>query len=377
MDVLLNEEEEMLRKATREFFESECPPKLVRAMETDDLGYPPDLWSKTAEMGFIGLALPAQYGGEGASLLTLGLLLEAVGRAVAPLPLHSTLVAALTIADAGNRQQCQRILPLVSRGDLIMTWALTEEDPRLNPEDVTTSAKAEGDQYVISGSKLFVENFNASDQCLVVCRTAPGSTGGEGISLFIVDTNSPGVSHVLLPTLGGEKQSQVVFDHVRVPKANLVGGLHQGWPIVERMLERATALICAQIVGASRKAMEMAVDYSKKRIVFGRPLGSFQANQHLCADMVIWVDGAEMLTFEALWRLSEGLPATKEVSTAKAVCNERCQMVLRNANHIHGGIAQIKEFDLNLWFRRASAWIMRFGTTYEHRRIIAKAMMVA
>ncbi|MSQ21920.1 MAG: acyl-CoA dehydrogenase [Dehalococcoidia bacterium] len=377
MDVLLNEEEEMLRKATREFFESECPPKLVRAMETDDLGYPPDLWRKTAEMGFIGLALPKQYGGEGASLLTLGLLLEAVGRAVAPLPLHSTLVAALTIADAGDRQQCQRILPQVSSGNLIMTWAVTERDPRLNPEDVATTAKAEGDHYVISGSKLFVENFNASDQCLVACRTAPGSVVGEGISLFIVDTKSPGVSHVLLPTLGGEKQSRVVFDRVKVPKANLVGGLNKGWPIVERMLERATALICAQIVGASRKAMEMAIDFSKKRIVFGRPLGSFQANQHLCADMVIWVDGTEMLTFEALWRLSEGLPATKEVSTAKAVCNERCQMVLRNANHIHGGIAQIKEFDLNLWFRRASAWMMRFGTTFEHRKIIAKAVLAA
>ncbi len=377
MDVLLTEEEEMLRKAAREFFEGECPPKLVRAMETDDLGYPPDLWNKTAEMGFLGMALPKQYGGEGVSLLTLGLVLEAVGRAVAPLPLHSTLVTALTIADAGNKEQQERILPQVSQGNLIMTWALTEKDPRLNPEDVATSATAAGDHYVVSGSKLFVENFNASGQCLVVCRTAQGSTGDTGISLFLVDTNSPGVSHVLLPTLGGEKQSQVIFDHVRVPNANLVGGLNQGWPIVERMLERATALICAQIVGASRKAMEMAVDFSKKRIVFGRPLGSFQANQHLCADMVIWVDGAEMLTFEALWRLSEGLPATMEVSAAKAVCNERCQTVLRNANHIHGGLAQIKEFDLNLWFRRTAAWTMRFGTTFEHRRIIAKAMLVA
>ena len=158
---------------------------------------------------------------------------------------------------------------------------------------------------------------------------------------------------------------------------SLIGPVHQGWPLVERLLERATALVCAQIVGATRKAVDMAVDYAKWRVAFGRPIGAFQAIQHMCADMVTWVDGAQLLTYEALWTLDQGLPASLAVSTAKAFCNDRCQAALRHANQIHGGVAQIKEFDLNLWYRRAAAWTMKLGTTFEHRKSIAQALALA
>jgi alkylation response protein AidB-like acyl-CoA dehydrogenase len=140
------------------------------------------------------------------------------------------------------------------------------------------------------------------------------------------------------------------------------------------MLERATALMCAQIVGATRKAVEMAVDYAKWRVAFGRPIGAFQSIQHMCADMVTWVDGASLLTYEALWKLSQGLPASVEVAAAKSFCNERCQAALRHANQIHGGVAQIREFDLNLWYRRAAAWTMKLGRTFEHRAKSARAL---
>ena len=129
-----------------------------------------------------------------------------------------------------------------------------------------------------------------------------------------------------------------------------------------------------QIVGATRKAVEMAVEYAKWRVAFGRPIGAFQAIQHMCADMVTWVDGAQLLTYEALWTLDQGLPAGLAVATAKAFTNDRCQAALRHANQIHGGVAQIKEFDLNLWYRRAAAWAMRFGTSFEQRRRIAQAL---
>ena len=147
--------------------------------------------------------------------------------------------------------------------------------------------------------------------------------------------------------------------------------------MVERLFERGTALLCAQIVGATRKAVDMAVDYAKWRVAFGRPIGAFQAIQHMCADMMTWVDGAQLLTYEALWKLSQGLPAGLEVATAKAFCNDRCQAAIRHANQIHGGVAQIKEFDLNLWYRRAAAWTMKLGTTFEHRHNIARALELA
>ncbi len=376
MDVLLNEDEALLQSSAREFFEQECPPTLVRAMEEDDAGHAADLWRKIVELGWLGYALPGAYGGDGAPIQHLGILLEEAGRAAAPLPLLSTIVPALTLAEMGSEAQCQEVLPRVARGQLFLTWALLEEDPRGTADSIHTTAELDGDAYVVNGTKLFVENVNVADKCLVVCRTSQASSTSAGLTMLLCDTDSPGISQTLLPTLAGDKQSQVTFNQVRVPVANRIGEADHGWPIAERMLELATVLQCAQIVGATRKAVDMAVDYAKERVAFGRPIGAFQAIQHMCADMITWVDGAQLLTYEALWKLGEGLPASLEVSTAKAFCNERCQAALRHANQIHGGVAQIKEFDLNLWYRRAAAWTMKLGTTFDHRAKIAQALEV-
>jgi len=375
MDVLLTEEEKMVRDSAREFFEAECSTTLVREMETDPKGYPPALWRKAAELGWQGMALPEKYGGQDLPLVYLGLIFGEVGRAMAPLPLHSTVVAALTIASDGTEAQREAILPAVVRGDAVLTWAFTEQDPRFLPETIHTQAAASGDHFVINGTKLFVDNFVAADQCLVACRTAPGSKGNAGLSLFLVDTKSPGLSHAPLVTLAKDKQSEVVFENVRVPRANLIGELNQGGPIVERMLDRATALLCAQMLGATRKDAEMAFEYAKYRVAFGQPIGAFQSIQHVCADMIVWIDGGEMLTYEALWKMDQGLPASVEVSQAKAFCNEKCEAVVRYSQIIHGGIGFMMEFDLHLWFRRVSAWTMRLGTSYEHRARVAHALI--
>ena len=375
MDVLLNEEEEMVKNAAREFLEGECPPSLAREMEKDDLGYPPGLWQQMARLGWLGLALPETYGGQGLPLIYLGIIMEELGRAIAPVPLHSTIVPALTIALDGTEEQRQAVLPSVNSGGLIMTWALTERDPRFLPETIQTEAVPQGDNFVLSGTKMFVDNFGAAEKCLVVCRTAPASSDNQGISLFLVDTGSPGVSHIPLITLAKDKQSQVTFDQVSVPRENLLGQLNQGWPLAEAMVERATLLLCAQMVGATRKDAEMAIEYAKNRVAFGRPIGAFQSIQHLCADMILWVDGAQLLTYEALWKMDQGLPAGVEVSQAKSFCNEKCEAVVRSSQVIHGGIGFMMEFDLHLWFRRVTSWTMRLGTSFEHRAKIASALL--
>ena len=222
---------------------------------------------------------------------------------------------------------------------------------------------------------MFVDNFNVADKCLVVCRTDAASEAGAGLSLFLVDTNSDGMSHTPLTTLAKDKQSKVFLDHVRVPKANLVGALNQGWPVAEGMLERATALLCAQIVGAARKDAEMGIEYAKNRVAFGRPIAAFQSIQHICADMILWVDGGQLLTYEALWKMDQGLPAGVEVSQAKAFCNDKCEAVVRSSQIIHGGMGFMMEFDLHLWFRRVTAWTMRLGTSFEHRAKIAQTLL--
>ncbi|MBI4081307.1 MAG: acyl-CoA/acyl-ACP dehydrogenase [Candidatus Lambdaproteobacteria bacterium] len=375
MDVLLTEEEMMVRTSARQFLERECPTTLVREMEEDSKGYPPALWQKAAELGWQGMSLPERYGGQELPLVFLGLVLQEAGRAVAPLPLHSTVTAALTIAQHAEEKLCEAILPGVAQGKTVLTYAVTELDGRTFADTVQTQAVAEGNQFVINGTKLFVDNFVAADHMLVACRTAPGSRGNSGLSLFLVDTKSPGISHTPLVTLARDKQSEVLFRNVRVAKGNLIGTLNEGAPIIESMLERGAVLLCAQMVGAARKDAEMAIEYAKYREAFGQPIGAFQSLQHMCADQIIWIDGGELLTFEALWLMDQGLPASVEVSQAKAFCNEKCEIAVRHSQSIHGGIGFMMEFDLHLWFRRVSAWSMKLGTTYEHRARIAHALI--
>ena len=375
MDVLLNEEEEMVKNAAREFLEGECPPSLAREMEVDDLGYPPDLWRQMAQLGWLGMSLPESLGGQGLPVTYLGIIIEEMGRAIAPVPFHSTTVAALTIAADGTPEQQQSVIPKVCSGDSVLTWALTERDPRFLSETIQTQATEQGDNFVINGTKMFVDNFGASEKCLVVCRTSPASDSNQGLSLLLVDSSSAGITNIPLTTLAKDKQSQVIFENVSVPKANLIGQVDQGWPIAVAMIERATLLLCAQMVGATRKDAEMAIEYAKNRAAFGRPIGSFQSIQHLCADMTLWVDGAQMLTYEALWKMDEGLPFAVEISQAKSFCNDKCEAVVRSSQVIHGGIGFMMEFDLHLWFRRVTSWTMRLGTSFEHRSKIAKALL--
>ncbi len=372
MDTLLTDEMEMVRNAAREFLGGECPPALVRRMERDALGYDPALWRKAAELGWPGMSLPEAYGGSGLPVAYLGLVLQEVGRAVAPLPLHGTASVALTLAEAASEEQKRALLPEVVAGRCILTFALQEADPRMLPEAMHMTARAEGEGFVLHGSKMFVDHVEAANLCLVLARTGQGA---RDLSLFLVDPRAAGITNVPLVTTAKDRESELRFADVRVPASALVGPLHGGWRIAERLYDRAVVLLCAQMLGATRRDAEMAVDYSKMREAFGQFIGSFQSIQHTCADMIIWIDGGELLTYEALWKLDQGLPFQVEASQAKAFCNEKCLAVARNSQTIHGGIGFISDLDLNLWYRRIASWSMRLGTAFEHRARVAAALL--
>ena len=375
MDILPSEEEQLLKNAAREFLEAEVSTALVREMELDENGYPPALWQQMADLGWLGLAIPEQYGGQGLPLTYMGLVMEELGRVLAPVPLHSTMVAALTVAESGSEEQKRDLLPAVCSGSMVMTWAVIERDPRLIPSAIVQQTQPDGEGWILNGEKMFVDNFNVARSCLVAARTAPASDDNEGISLFLIDPNGVGVSQTPLVTIAKDKQSRVSLNNVRVTSTDLVGELHNGWPIVERMLERATALLCCQMLGATRKDADMAIEYAKNRVAFGRPIAAFQSIQHMCADMILFTDGVQLLTYEALWKMDQGMPAGVEVSQAKAFANEKCEAVVRQSQVIHGGIGFMMEFDLHLWLRRVSAWTMRLGTTFDHRARIASALL--
>ena len=375
MNVLPNEEELMVKNAAREFLEAECPPSLARAIEQDERGYSVELWEKMASLGWFGISLPESHGGGGLPVTYLGLILEECGRAIAPVPFHSTSTAALAVSRHGSAEQQRSILPRAARGDLIMTWAVQEQDPRLRADAIQCRAEVDGDNLVISGVKHFVDNYSAAELMVTAVRTAAPTGDNEGITLVIVPTNAAGIAETRLTTLAKDSQSKLAMDGVRVPLSNVIGEVNQGWPATSDMLDIGTALLCAQITGAARKDAEMAIDYAKNRVAFGRPIAGFQSIQHLCADMIVWTDGAQLLTYEALWKLDSGLPFGVEVSQAKAFTNDKCQATVRSSQQIHGGIGFMMEFDLHLWYRRVTAWTMRLGTSFEHRARVARALL--
>jgi len=376
MDLGFSEEQEMLRKTARDFLEKECPTSLVKEMAEDEQGYTSGLWGKMAELGWMGLALPEEYDGMGMSFLDLAVLLEEMGRACLPGPFFSTVVlGGLCILEAGNEEQKKELLPKIAAGEAILTMALTEPSASYDPASITVKAVPDKDDYVISGTKLFVENAHIADYLICVARTKDGAGKDEdGITLFLVDGKSPGIATILLKTIAGDKQCEVTFDNVRVPQKNMLGERDKGWPVVAKILQKATVAKCAEMIGGAQAALDMSVAYAKERIQFGRPIGSFQAIQHHCANMVTDVDGSRFITYQAAWMVSEGLPATMEVSMTKAWVSEAYRRVTQLGHQIHGGIGFCMDHDMPLYFKRAKAAEPTFGSADWHREIVAREL---
>ncbi len=372
MKLTLTEEQEMLRQTARDFLSEKCSRESVRQMEESESGYSRELWREMAELGWMGLAFPAKYGGGNMSFLDLAVLLEEMGRACLPGPFFSTVVlAGLSILDIGTEEQKQEYLPKVIGGEKILTLALTEPGyDNYDASSVTVAATTSDGDYMISGTKLFVPDAHIADYLLCVARTEPKN----GISVFLTDAKNPRIRYSVLRTIAGDKLCEVVFDRTLLPKASILGRLNQGWDHVEKIIRRAAIGKCCEMVGNIQRVLEMTVDYAKERKQFGRPIGSFQAIQHYCADMATDVDSARLSTYCAAWMLSEGLPCAKEVAIAKAWISEASQRVSALAHQIHGAIGVTIEHDLHYYTRRAKAAELAFGDADFYREVVASEM---
>ncbi len=375
MDFAYSEEQEMLRKAAQEFGKKRCPKSFVRAMEKDERGFSPELWREMAELGWMGCCFPEEYGGIGGSFVDLTVLLEEFGRSLLPSPFVPTVVhCGFPILFAGTEEQKQEFLPRIASGEMIMALALTEGSGSYSASGINVRATSEKNDYVIRGSKLFVVDAHVADWLLCVARSATAGSNEDGVSLFLVGGKSPGISRTPLKNMAWEKQFEVVFDGVRVPKKNLLGPLDRGWEIVKKMMEHAAVAECSRMIGGAGQVLEMAIEYAKTRVQFDRPIGSFQAIQHQCADMAMEVLISRNLTYQAAWRLSEGLAGAKEVAMAKAFVSEAYERILFLATKVHGAIGLTGEHDMSLYFRRGKAAQAAFGDSDFQKELVAQAM---
>lgn len=369
MDFGLSEQQEMLRKTARDFFANELPKTLVKEIAEDARGYPPQLWRKMADLGWMGLVLPEEYGGSGGNFVDLTILLEEMGRACLPGPFFSTVVlGAGILLEAGSDEQKKDLLPRIATGELIVTLALAEPRALNSPDCYEVEATIQEGHYAITGTKLFVPDAHVADYIVTAAKT------GAGLTLFLVEAKSPGLSYSLLPAMAGERHCEVKFDGTRVSKGEVVGEVDRGQVYLEKVLPKAAAAKCAEMLGGAQQVLEMSTAYAKDRVQFGRAIGSQQAIQHHLANMLNDVDGCRCVTYRAAWMLGEGLPCAKEVSLAKAWLNTVYPRIALLGHQIHGAIAFQHDHDMHLYFKQAKLGEMSHGDTAYHAGIIAREL---
>ena len=369
MDYGLSEHQEMLKKTAREFLANECPKSLVRKMQADDTGYAIDLWRKMGEMGWMALPFPEKYGGTGGSFTDLIVLLEEMGRACLPGPFFSTVVlGGMTVLEIGDESQREELLPNIADGKLIVTLALFEPGASYNIDQVAVKASNSGDSYIVSGTKYFVPDANISNYILCTAKTP------KGVTLFLVDSKNANVKTTMLKTIAGDKQCEVVLNNVRLNKQDLIGKEGQCIGGLENILRKAAVAKCAEMVGGAQKVLEMTVDYVKDRKQFGVAVGTFQAVQHHCANMLTYLDTSRFLTYKAAWMMSEGLPCAQEVSKAKAWVSDGYQRIAQLGHQCIGGVAFMEDHDMPFYSKRAKAAEVSFGDSDFHREVIAQQL---
>jgi alkylation response protein AidB-like acyl-CoA dehydrogenase len=362
-----SEEQEELRNIVRSFLDNKSSEETVRELMETENGFDDAVWSQMAEqMGLQSLIIPEEYGGSGYSYVELCVVLEEMGRRLLPAPYFSTVVlAANAILQSGDDAAKKELLPGIASGETKATLALTEANGRWDESGIEATATKSGDGYTISGEKMFVLDGHTADLIVVAAK----SDGGT--SLFTVQADASGLTREALSTMDQtRKQAKLTFADT---PATLLGTEGGGWDVLSTVLDLTAVALAAEQVGGAQFVLEMAVQYAKDRVQFGRPIGSFQAIKHKCADMLLEVESAKSAAYYAAWcaaEMNDELPSV--ASLAKAYCSEAYFHAAAENIQIHGGIGFTWEHPAHLYFKRAKSSELLFGDPTYHRELLAQ-----
>lgn len=320
MEFEFTEEQKMLRSSARDFLEKECPASVVNEMEIGDFKYSPELWRKIADLGWLGLTFPEKYGGSGMSVVDLAVLYEEFGRVLLPGPFTSTIVlGGMTVLEAGNDTQKDEILPKIISGDEIISLGLNEPESgwagmAWNPDDVTIKATGSGDNYILEGVELFVHDGSNASAFLIPARTRNTGNSEEGITLFYVPTDNPGISVMHLTTIATDNQCEVIFNRVRVPKKNIIGQAEGGWAPLARSMQIGAVMLSAQMLGAGERLLEISREDNEAKIQFEGSDAVNRFTEEYLDRLLKDVDGCRWTTYRAAQKLANGEPTNFEAT---------------------------------------------------------------
>jgi alkylation response protein AidB-like acyl-CoA dehydrogenase len=370
MALVLNEEQRLLQDTARDFFASHAPVAALRKLRDthDPVGYDPQLWQQMAEMGWASIILPETYGGLDFGFLGLGVVLEESGRTLTASPLFaSAVVGASALLLGGNETLKQSLLPDVAAGKLTLALAL-EESHHHNPTNISATAKIQGENFILNGSKCFVLDGHSADKLIVVARTGGTERSSAGLTLLLVDRNASGVNCRRTVMADSRNTANIRFDDVVVPVENLLGTVNQGWAILEPVLDRGRVAIAAEMMGCALEAFDRTVAYLKEREQFGVRIGTFQALQHRAAHMQSEIELCRSVVLQALSTVDDAphqLPSL--ASLAKARLNELVKLITNEAVQMHGGIGVTDELEIGFFLKRARVAMQIFGDAGFHK----------
>ncbi len=372
MNFELTKEQQILKTSAREFLKKESPVSLRKDLHQQNIPISTRLWQKMAELDWMGLIIPEEYGGIGGDFMDLAVILEEMGRCCSPGPYFSSAVmSTLLILEFGTEAQKKAYLPPLANGEAILTTALHESQAVNDLSKTQATAVATDDAYILNGTKLFVENAVIADTIICAAKTSANS---DTVGLFAVDGKSDGLSTTPLDTLSYNNQSEAVLADVTVPKAQWLGEKEISVEDLSKVLDQCTIAKCVEMVGNVQAALDKTVDYAKQRKQFNQPIGSFQAIQHHCTNMLIETDCARHLTWYAAWKIQEGQDDSLAVSMAKRWTNKASRNVTFKGHLVHGAIAFCEEHDMHLHYRTAKAGETTFGTDDPHLQRIAASL---
>ena len=361
MDIELSEEQRQLMDTARRFVERECPLSLARSLESNDTGFSIELYRRMGELGWLGLLAPERHGGAGLGMIDVAVLCRELGRSLVPGPMiPSAVIAASAIAAAATEAQQASYLPRIASGDIAVAFAM-QEGRRYDASGVNMSARADGDGFVLNGEKRFVEYAAGADRLLVVARSGGARGAADGLTMFLVDAQDPGVKMRALGTMARDHQCDIAFENVRVAAQDVIGPAGGAWPLLEPALFRGVVAFCAYMVGAAQEIHAMATDFAKQRVQFDRPIGSFQAIQHYLAQGITEVTSADTMVFYTAWSLDQGMPARTMVAKTKMCAGDTLKQASAIGAQIYGGIGFNEDVDTTLFLRRGKQWQLSMG----------------
>ncbi|MBU4318005.1 MAG: acyl-CoA/acyl-ACP dehydrogenase [Proteobacteria bacterium] len=371
MNLNFNSMQDMLRKSVAEFLIKECPFEKVKELEESEIGYSPKLWEKIVELGWPGLPFPEQYGGFGGDFTDLIIIQEEMGKRVFPSPFFSTVVqCGYAILEVGTEAQKQELIPKIASGKLLLALAQHENDPGYTKGCIKMEAKAQGDSYVLNGTKMFVLDANIANMLIVAAKPSDAD-----ITLFLVDAKDPGLTISKIPTIAMDNTCEVIFKDVKVLKKDILGEPGEGYEILEKVMTKGAIAKAAEMIGGAKVSIDMTAEYAKKRVQYGKPIGGFQIIQHYMANMSIAYDTIYNYLLRVAWMVDAGEDVTLSASVLKAKTNENFKFIVDRAVQIHGGIGTTREYNAALFFRKAKAWEFVCGDTDFHTDKVADRIL--